>query len=80
MNTKKHECKRCNQRLEEALMIIKLSSVTVLALLAAMPVAQAATVELTWGDPAKFRDILTAEGNQKRFQQEVYRYMLLYRW
>jgi hypothetical protein len=52
-------------------MMTKRLSAIAITLLAAMPLAHAATVELTWGDPVKFRDIRTAEGNQKRYQQEV---------
>ncbi len=41
------------------------------ALLALVPVAGAATLELAWGDPAKFTDIRAGEEGQTKFQERV---------
>ncbi len=41
------------------------------ALLALVPMSEAATVEVSWKDPQEFRDILTVNDNQLRFQERV---------
>lgn len=46
-------------------------SVMALALLAVMPLSHAATLQLSWGDPAKFRDVRAGDDNQTRYQERV---------
>ncbi len=46
-------------------------SVMALALLAVMPLSHAATLQLTWGDPDKFRDIRAGDDNQIKYQERV---------
>ena len=41
------------------------------ALLALVPLTEAATVEVSWKDPQEFRDIRTVNDNQLRFQERV---------
>jgi hypothetical protein len=52
-------------------MKIRPSAVMALALLALMPLSHAATLEVTWGDPAKFRDIRASDDNQVKYQERV---------
>ncbi len=51
-------------------MLVK-PSVVAIALLAFMPLSQAATVQVSWGDPAKFRDIRAGDENQIKYQERV---------
>lgn len=46
-------------------------SLLALALVALMPAAHAATVEVSWKDPAAYRDIRATNGGQQRFQASV---------
>jgi opacity protein-like surface antigen len=46
-------------------------SLLAVVLVALLPVAQAATVEVSWNDPQGFRDIRTTNGGQQRFQASV---------
>jgi len=52
-------------------MKLRPSAVLALVLLALVPLSHAATLEFTWGDPEKFRDIRASDENQDKYQANV---------